>query len=383
MRILYLCWQRLEACPPCMNHLDILRGDLMETTLVCRAGDRSYVAERYSDVIDCRFFDEGVRGDALPSRELSMAWMREVKAYRALVRKALLEEYDFVWFGTEDSALFARDLVSIPYVLTCLEFWDESLKKTRFIRAAARNAALCIACEHTRAWLMKMGWGLPSLPVVIPNKFESHPRTPGMKGSSEGPQRAIAKIAEKKIVLYQGWLQPDRGLEEVAEALSLLDEDLWLAVLSPETRECRDAMKELVSRYTRTIYLGYVPSPTHLEVTSHALIGIARYEPTGINNAFCAPNKIYEYAGFGIPMLCNDVPGLEETVGRFEAGLCIDFSRTRNIADALHELSRNHEEYGTRARELFNATDTVDLVRSVVRKMSAVHTGEGRLTKKG
>lgn len=376
MRVLYLCWQRLETCPPCMNHLDILRGDLTEVTLVCRSGDRSYVAGRYSDVIDCRFFDEGLHEDTLPARELSVAWMREVRDYRALVREALLEEYDFVWFGTEDSALFARDLVSIPYVLTCLEFWDESLKKTRFIRAAARNAALCIACERTRAWLMKLGWELSSLPVVIPNKFESHPRTPEMKGSSEESRRAIAKIAEKKIVLYQGWLQPDRGLEEVAEALSLLDEDLWLAVLSPATSECRDAMEGLASRYMRTVYLGYVPSPMHLEVTSHALIGIARYEPTGINNAFCAPNKIYEYAGFGIPMLCNDVPGLEETVGRFGAGLCIDFSRTRDIADALHELSHHREEYGARAKELFNATDTVDLVRSVVRKMNADRTGE-------
>ncbi len=353
-----------------MNHLDILKGDPVEVTLVCQSGDHSHMAERYADVIDCRFFDADFPEDAPSARELSLLWLREVRAYRAYVREALSEEYDFVWFGTEDSALFARDLVSIPYVLTCLEFWDEALKKTRFIRSAAKGAALCIACERTRAWLMKLEWDLPALPVVIPNKFEDHPRTPQMRGSSEEPRGAIEKIKGKQVVLYQGWLQPDRGLEEIADALSLLDEDLWLVVLSPETSECRDAMSILVDRYPKTMYLGYVPSPLHLEVTSHALIGVARYEPGSINNAFCAPNKIYEYAGFGIPMLCNDIPGLTETVGRAGAGLCVDFSKTHDIAAAIHELFCRREEYGAHATGFFDATDTVDLVRSVVCEMS-------------
>lgn len=53
-------------------------------------------------------------------------------------------------------------------------------------------------------------------------------------------------------------------------------------------------------------YLGSVPAPYHLEITSYASIGIMSYDPINLNNLYCAPNKVWEYSGFGIPFLAND-----------------------------------------------------------------------------
>ncbi|KAA6307134.1 hypothetical protein EZS27_041199, partial [termite gut metagenome] len=38
-------------------------------------------------------------------------------------------------------------------------------------------------------------------------------------------------------------------------------------------------------------------------------IGIVSYAFDDLNHVFCAPNKTWEYTGFGIPMLGNNAPG--------------------------------------------------------------------------
>lgn len=62
--------------------------------------------------------------------------------------------------------------------------------------------------------------------------------------------------------------------------------------------------------------LPYITAPYHLEVTSHAFIGILIYAPvygtftSPLNSIYCAPNKLYEFSHFGIPMIGNNIPGL-------------------------------------------------------------------------
>ena len=66
-----------------------------------------------------------------------------------------------------------------------------------------------------------------------------------------------------------------------------------------------------------------------MEITSYARIGINFYRPNCLNKAFCAPNKIYEFSGFGIPIIGNDIPGLKNTIGLNNAGKCVRLNRRK------------------------------------------------------
>ena len=83
-----------------------------------------------------------------------------------------------------------------------------------------------------------------------------------------------------------------------------------------------NSYEKIVDIYDNCVFYPYVPAPLHLEVTSYARFGILFYRPTILNKAFCAPNKIFEYGGFGIPMIGNDIPGLKNTIGNSNAGIC-------------------------------------------------------------
>jgi len=74
------------------------------------------------------------------------------------------------------------------------------------------------------------------------------------------------------------------------------------------------------------------------EYTISADIGVALYKNTSRNNYYCAPNKIYDYALVGLPMIASDLPGLQRELGVHQAGLLVDPTDPRAVGLALERL---------------------------------------------
>lgn len=61
--------------------------------------------------------------------------------------------------------------------------------------------------------------------------------------------------------------------------------------------------------------------------------------------------------GFGIPVLCHDIPGLRYTIGQYKAGVCTDMDDTESIKAAIEEMDNNYEEYSKNARTFYDSYD--------------------------
>ena len=83
---------------------------------------------------------------------------------------------------------------------------------------------------------------------------------------------------------------------------------------------------------------------------------------------YCAPNKIWEYSGFGIPMLANDVPGLKYTVEANNAGICVDMSSVENIKNAIHGIDENYESYSKNSLAFFDSCKVDKIVSNILDK---------------
>jgi len=272
-----------------------------------------------------------------------------------------------IWCGTADTAIAIRHhLRRRRYVLSVLELYDQYPFYLRNLRTLAPMAEAVVVPELHRAWILKSWWGLTRLPVVVPNCTYAHPQSRGLSGSAADTDSSIRMLRDKTTVFYQGLITADRDLSAVAAALAESGSDCWLTLMGPDHGGAVDRLKEI---YPQTQYVGYVPAPRHLEVTSHATVGVAYYEPSNLNNVFCAPNKIYEYAGFGVPVLCNDVPGLSETIGAAGAGICVDFSDTGAIARAVETLVLEHDAYSQRASFFFEGARNNDAFQDLVLRM--------------
>lgn len=267
-------------------------------------------------------------------------------------------QYDILWIIHERTAISMRDiLVGRKYILTSYELRDYSQPELmKPLTRPMKEAKVNIQCEYNRAWIARMIYGLKETPLVIPNKPFYHPfnrNEPTDKIVSDG----------KKIILYQGVLTRERNLDGMCKAISSLD-GFKLVLLGKET----EYAKELKKKYSIVEFPGFIKSPAHLKLTSNAYIGLVTYNPLVLNCVYCAPNKIWEFSGFGIPMICNEIPGLEYTVKTNKCGVCTDTDDPNSIVNAIKTIDDNYEVYSANAKKMYNSVNLIELVNQVLEK---------------
>lgn len=360
-RVLYFVFQQVHTRPPCVTEICMLKDSGIDVAVLTSG---------CSEPIQQLFQSKGIPCEIFPlakHRNLLVQKIRNFLNYKKALH-AFFEAYwtddSVLWVGTEQTAIktwpFLRGVH--PIILNALEFYEGNWYQRNMKRIAPQMDVLT-ACEPHRAQYMVDWWKLDSQPYILPNKPYTHPRQRYMEGSTPELRQAIAAMKGKKSILYQGSIVADRDLSLLATALKTMDSDYYL-VLSGHTE--KGNIERLQSLYDRVLYLGNLPAPAHLELTSHATICVAYYKDNCINNRYCAPNKIYEYAGCGVPMLCNDIPGLTETVGKAGAAECVDFRSSEAIAQALRRIEAHYDRYSQAATDFYDQTDNAATIHAII-----------------
>ena len=287
--------------------------------------------------------------------------------YRMFVDKVLTDHSqteDIVWLGSLDTAIACKGLIFLkknPYVLHLHELYDTHLKKLKVVKTIAQNAKYVVVPELNRAGILQVWLELKNRPTVLPNKPYRHPRDKKLIPTHRLTQSILEKYkTDKPIVLYQGHIGGDRNLMPIAQAMKMLpDYEFWLLGTDHGSYS-----EQLLAISDNIKYLGSVPAPYHLEITSYASIGIMSYDPINLNNLYCAPNKLWEYSGFGIPFLSNKCLSLEGS--QMESiGISIDW-QVENILKSLKRITNKELEYEKNAINFYNNCDVVSIIEIMV-----------------
>ena len=225
----------------------------------------------------------------------------------------------------------------------------------------AHHAHKVIVCEYNRAQITRAWFKLPTLPLVVSNKPVDGKFVRNSKiTKSNVAKELIESLKDKKIILYQGVVDAERPIEPIAEAVETLGDEYVFLVMTGNN--CDNLKK-----YKKTVLLPYITAPYHLEVTSHAFIGLLIYTPvygsftSPLNSIYCAPNKLFEFSQFGIPMLGNDIPGLKYTIEYNHMGRCLQSLDSVSIRNAINDISEKYKWYSENALS-FNSSDNKSAV---------------------
>lgn len=288
----------------------------------------------------------------------------------------ILEKDDILWVVNELTVIYAGahflKKYKDRYIFTMYELHPSGFV-SRNIKKAANYASVNVVPEYNRAHMQKLFFKLRQCPLVLPNKPENHPRQKNMKigiADVESKLQSIKKSG-KKIILYMGIIGEERPLEPFIEAIEELREQYELVIMGRET----DYLRKLQSQYNdKFTYLGFYNPPMHLVIASHADIGLLVYvsenSAFGLNAMYCAPNKIYEYTGFGMPVITNDVPGLYYSVQMNKMGCCLDFDNKKQIVECLGKISDNYVEFSENAVNFYNSLNIKDNVSNILIKFA-------------
>lgn len=377
IRIAVICFARLTNFPPVQSLIISLlkSGYCVDAFLF---GDDTPLGV-FASHGNLRFVSLGdkQRTDGIVSRGMDV-----VKA-RKIVRDALRQKgkYDLVWTTTDVSARDAGNVLfehrHIMQLMELVEYTPLIMDRAMPLHSAlvprlARAAKVVVVPEYNRSFIQQSYWDLPEKPTVLPNKSVS------LVNNARTEDSRIQSLSKekRKVLLYQGVIGRDRDLEAISRATELLGQEYVFIIMGRVNyRGGEEYLGRLVSQYQNTEYLGYIPAPQHLDATPYGYIGLLpysikrnreRYSP--LNALYCAPNKIWEYSRFGLPMLAADVPGLTSLFSQYGVGRTVDFQHPEQIADEVRKIARRYEEYRHNSKLYFDSVDYDRLVQLIVER---------------
>jgi len=361
--ILFLLNRECTYLPPFMAILDSLCGEYaLKVISYETSGGKEDLEKMYQDknvvFLSSVLQDNQVTFICRLKRKLRRCLRIQSEWHREAVKLIESTHYDLLWVVNETTAVeYAKELRREKYVLNIFELYDIVPSFLKELKPLAQRAHAVIVPEYNRACMLKFWLQLDRIPRVIPNKPVFHP------GKINIDNDWSNQLIGKKILLYQGYINRNRNVEAICRAVEGISG--WTMVLMGKGEN--DYLEYLKSNYPHLIHIGYINPPHHLDITSWARIGVVKYDWFDLNHVYCAPNKTWEYAGFGIPMIGNELPGLRYSIGQFKAGVLADLDDPETIKEAIAEIDSHYDEYRNNAQQFYNSCSVELLIRSVAK----------------
>jgi glycosyltransferase involved in cell wall biosynthesis len=157
---------------------------------------------------------------------------------------------------------------------------------------------------------------------------------------------------ETKILLYQGGLSTERGIENLLEAFHQMN-DPGLALVVMGYGPLEGLVTEYSQKNNRIFLHPAVGQDVLASYTSSADFGLLFYENTCLNNYYCMPNKLFEYLMAGVPVVVSPLFELRRLVETYTLGVVSEDSSVEAIHDAmldvldfdLHTFKQRVEEF--------------------------------------
>jgi glycosyltransferase involved in cell wall biosynthesis len=181
--------------------------------------------------------------------------------------------------------------------------------------------------------------------------------------TSDRLRRTLGLDAATRIALYQGYVQPNRGLDLLVHAAKFLAPETVIVVMGDGPS--KSSLAELVAQEgmgDRVKLLPLVPYTELLSWTASASIGLNVLPPDYSPSIyFCLPNKLFEYLMAGLPVLTSHLPAVVEVLRQYDVGQVVDSLDPKAVAEAINALLADKEALmRMRANALAAARDTLN-----------------------
>jgi glycosyltransferase involved in cell wall biosynthesis len=226
----------------------------------------------------------------------------------------------------------------------------------RVERGWAIRADRVVTVNRPYAEVLAARWGVPLPAIVLNCAYRRHPGGPAPRRFHE----RLGLAPSVRLVLYQGGWSPHRGIEQLLEAIVLVDGAvlvlLGYGVLARDL-EAAALRPDLAGR----VHLLPAVAPEELvDWVAAADIVAMPIQPSTLNHRLTTPNKLFEAMAAGVPVVASDLPGMSGIVRDTGCGLVCDPTDPGGIARAIRAILDAPESVraGYRERALAAADST-------------------------
>lgn len=146
---------------------------------------------------------------------------------------------------------------------------------------------------------------------------------------------------EKRTILYQGVLNPGRGIKPMIKALKYINNlDLIIIGYGKVAQELREfVVKEKMENSVH--FLGRIDRDILMNYTKLATLGMVLEEPLGLSFTYSLPNKLFDFIHAEIPIIAGNMPEISRIIKRYKVGVLVEDYSPEKIAEKINEVLEN------------------------------------------
>ena len=176
----------------------------------------------------------------------------------------------------------------------------------------------------------------------------------------------LPKSENSNFIIYQGNMNPGRGLGLAIEMMSFLD-DFKLKIIGDG--EELNALKRLAQQKAvehKVEFLGRLSFDDLKLHTKQASIGILFEEPLGLSFEYSLPNKLFDYIHANTAVLASPLVEVKTIIENYQVGELLNLRTPQNIAKQIEEMAENLSSYDfTKAKKELNWQLEEEVLKSV------------------
>ncbi len=229
-------------------------------------------------------------------------------------------------YDARDIYVDARNLARLPGPARSLV--------ARVERGWARRVDQVITVNEPYAEVMARRWSI-AMPLVVMNCSSRFlPPVPRERRFHDH----LALDPATRLVLYQGGLSTERGIEQLLEAIPAVDHAVAVLMgYGPLKAELEARVAEPPLR-GRAFVMDAVPPEELLGWVACADVVAIPIQPSTLNHRLTTPNKLLEAIAAGVPVVASDLPGMAPIVRDAACGTLCDPADPTSIAVALRAI---------------------------------------------
>ena len=150
------------------------------------------------------------------------------------------------------------------------------------------------------------------------------------------------------IILYQGVLHKDRGIRQLIELVKNSQSITAIIIGNGPARTdyLKLTKKNMLSKCI--IFIDKIPYLELFNYTKQCDIGWCMINDRSVSYQFALPNKLFEYAYIGLPILSSNLPNTASFILKYNLGIVIRSKNIMNYKKAVHTINQNKRLYSNR-----------------------------------
>ncbi|TXB67285.1 glycosyltransferase family 4 protein [Vicingus serpentipes] len=149
---------------------------------------------------------------------------------------------------------------------------------------------------------------------------------------------------DKNIIIYQGSVNINRGLEALVKAMQEIDNTILYIIGDGDVFENIISLILELNLNHKVKMLGKIHFELLHDYTMQADLGLSLEENVGLNYKYALPNKLFDYINAKVPVLTSNLPEMAKIVNQYQVGETIDEITPNAIAKKINQLFENSEQ---------------------------------------